>query len=509
MLILSTTTSSAIIQDIESDLNIVGSAHVAYFFFDFKDAGKQDARAFLSSVLVQLSSQSTPFFEILFESYSTHQRGLRQPSDSALIQCLEKMLEIPNNFPVYVIVDAIDECPVESGVQSPREKVLTLLEKLVKLCLPKLRLCITSRPDVDIRSVLEPLTSTSSRVSLHDEDGQKKDIADYISSVVYSDKTFMRWREKDKELVVKTLSDRAGGKYERCFPNLTPFLTLTVNRFRWTSCQFDVLRGCLPPNVSRVLEKLPDSLDETYERILQEIPKANRVHTYRLLQCLSVATRPLRVHELAEVLAIDFNTTGGIPQLNDDWRWKDQEQAVLTACSSLIVIVDSRDSRMVQFSHYSVKEYLASDRLAATKFDTPCFHHIRLESAHTIMAQACLGVLLRLEKPINNETVKRFPLADYAAKHFANHVEFGNVLSQITNGIYELLDEDKPHFAVWMSHISSSWWAERYSGTFNASPLYHVADLGFRSLVQHLVSERSQDVNIRGGIYGTPMHAAL
>ena len=146
--------------------------------------------------------------------------------------------------------------------------------------------------------------------------------------------------------------------------------------------------------MSRVLEELPETLDETYERILQEIPKVNRVHAHRLLQCLAVASRPLRVHELAEVLAVDFDAAGGIPKLNEDWRWKDQEQAMLTACSSLIAVVDIGDSRMVQFSHFTVKEFLASDRLAVIKVDILRYHHIRLEPAHTIMAQACLGVLL-------------------------------------------------------------------------------------------------------------------
>ena len=193
------------------------------------------------------------------------------------------------------------------------------------------------------------------------------------------------------------------------------------------------------------------------------------------------------MQELAEVLAVDFNAARGIPQLNEDWRWKDQEQAVLTACSSLIAVVNFRDTRIVQFSHYSVKEFLASDRLAAANVDILRYHHIRLEPAHTIMAQACVSALLRLAQPINSETMKRFPLSDYAAKHFADHAEFGNVVSQITNAIDELLDEDKPHFAAWMSHISSSWWAEK------ASPLCHVADLGFHGLAQHLVLKRPKD----------------
>ena len=224
MLILSTTTSSAIIQDIECSASN-RPARMAYFFFDFRDVRKQDARAFLSSVLVQLSSQSISFCNILVEFYSAHQRGSQQPSDSALLQCLKKMLEVQNEDPIFVIVDALDECPDTFGVQSPREKVLALVEELVGLNLPTLRLCITSRLNVDIQNVLEPLTSTSNRISLHDEDGQKKDIADYVSSVVFSDKKLISWREKDKELVVKTLSDRADGMYEHRSPCITLFLT--------------------------------------------------------------------------------------------------------------------------------------------------------------------------------------------------------------------------------------------------------------------------------------------
>jgi hypothetical protein len=91
----------------------------------------------------------------------------------------------------------------------------------------------------------------------------------------------------------------------------------------------------------------------------KKLPKANRVHTHRLLQCLAVGVRPLHVQELAEVLAIDFSVGKGIPKLYENLRWQDQEQAVLTACSSLIDVIDFRNSRMVQFSHYSVKEFLS------------------------------------------------------------------------------------------------------------------------------------------------------
>ena len=261
----------------------------------------------------------------------------------------------------------------------------------------------------------------------------------------------------------------------------------------------------------RVLGELPESLDETYERILSEIPKANRVHAHRLLQCLTVAIRPLLVEELAEILAVEFDPAEGTARLNEDLRWEDQEQAVLSACSSLIAVVDLPDSRVVQFSHFSVKEFLTSDRLATSMVDISRYHHIRLEPAHIVMAQACIAVLLRLELPIDKdkERIQKFPFANYAATHFANHADFGCVISHITDGIDSLLDENKPHFAAWISHISASWWAEKDSERSRASPLYYVTELGFYGLVQHLLLKRPQDMMTMGGVYGTPVHAAL
>ena len=184
---------------------------MAYFFFDFKDTRKQDARAFLSSVIVQLSNQSVSFCNIFVRFYSAHRHSSQQPGDRELTQCLENMLKVPMEQTIYFILDALDECPDTSGLLSSREEVLGLVEKLVGFHLPNLRLCVTSRPEIDIRNVLEPLTSTSNRISLHDEEGQKKDIADYVRSVAFSDRKMMKWRKSDKELVIETLSGRANG----------------------------------------------------------------------------------------------------------------------------------------------------------------------------------------------------------------------------------------------------------------------------------------------------------
>src|SRR5712675_3543284 len=187
-------------------------------------------------------------------------------------------------------------------------------------------------------------------------------------------------------------------------------IVITHRRFRWVFCQLQVLRHFFPPSVRRILDELPDSLDETYERVLREIKKANWGIAHRLMQCLVVAVRPIREEELAEVLAFDFNAEG-IPKLNPGWRWEDQEEAVMSACSSLVMIVKDGDSRIVQFSHFSVKEYLTSDRLAEPSKDL-LQYHILPSAAHTILAQACLGVLLGLGERVDREKVKSFPLPE-------------------------------------------------------------------------------------------------
>ena len=188
-----------------------GQASMAYFYFDFRDISKQHWHDLVPSLLIQLSALSGFHCDILSRYYSDHGDGARQPSDDSLTRCLKEMLTLPNQHPIYLIIDALDECSNTSGIPSPRDQVLRLLKELVDLQLPNLHICVTSRPEVDIRDVMEPLTSC--RVSLHDQSGQKTDIEDYVRSVVYSDlePIMRRWRKEDKELVIETLSDLADG----------------------------------------------------------------------------------------------------------------------------------------------------------------------------------------------------------------------------------------------------------------------------------------------------------
>ena len=290
------------------------------------------------------------------------------------------------------------------------------------------------------------------------------------------------------------------------------------NRFRWAFCQLETLRHCLPPSVRRTLDELPESLDETYERVLREIKKPNRDHARRLLQCLVVAIRPLRVKELAEVVAVDFGDAEGIPKLKVNWWWEDEEQALLTSCSSLIAIVDTGGSRVVQFSHFSVKEYLTSTRLATSSGDFSRYY-VDLEPAHTILAQACMSVLLQADDhPEQSDVAKSSPLAKYSAEHWVTHAQFQSVSSLLRKAMEYLLDPDKPYFMAWLRLHDIDNYSWRQSSSLDlhpvrlisgVTPLYYAALCGFQDLVEHLVINYPHHVNTCGGYFMTPLIAAL
>lgn len=200
--------SSAIIEDVE-DLRTAGLACVAYYYFDFRDSAKQNRCGLLCSLLEQLGAQSNPCYDILSRLYSTHAAGTRKATDARLAQCLKDVLKFPEQPTTYIFVDALDECPNFSGIPTPREKVLEFVADLAAMRIPNLRICVTSRPVMDIQSVLQPLASV--QVSLHEESGQQRDLLDYISNTVHSDIRMRRWRDWEKRLVVDTLSRKADG----------------------------------------------------------------------------------------------------------------------------------------------------------------------------------------------------------------------------------------------------------------------------------------------------------
>lgn len=182
---------------------------MVYYYFDFRDTDKQKLEGLLSSLLVQLASESDPCYEILSRLYTAHTCGVRVPNDIALMGCLKDMLE-QHRRATYIIIDAIDECPNTFGIPTPREKVLKSLESLINWRLPHLRICIASRPEVDIQDTLEPMKHL--QVSLHEENGQREDILKYVTEVVRTDKIMGKWSEEDRLLVIRILAKESDGR---------------------------------------------------------------------------------------------------------------------------------------------------------------------------------------------------------------------------------------------------------------------------------------------------------
>jgi hypothetical protein len=202
--------SSAIINDIKN-IRKERSALVAYHYFDYKDASKRHLRGLLASLLHQLSDDSDHCRHVLHELYKRCRDGSEQANDADLVVCLNTMVTISGQLPIFIIMDALDECPNTIGLPSARDEVLSFVEDLVGSNHSNLFICITSRPEQDIQTVLNPLTSSSCRVALHEERGQKEDINNYVRSVVHTDRAMRRWKEEDKEHVINVLTERAGG----------------------------------------------------------------------------------------------------------------------------------------------------------------------------------------------------------------------------------------------------------------------------------------------------------
>src|SRR5712691_4076651 len=234
------------------------------------------------------------------------------------------ILEDPKRAPVFLVVDALDECPISRGFLSPRAQVLKIVKDLIELKLPHLHFCITSRPEFDIREVLEPLESSS--VSLHEQEGQIEDIAHYVRSVVLSDVIMREWPKEEKQLAIDTLAKTSGGMYVIIVVVIHLAFSYDDFRFRWAFCQLETLRRCPLQKIPSALNQLPKTLDETYERTLQDIHEEKWEFAHRIFQLLAVSARPLHVQELAEIFAISIDEeTTGIPEFTPRRRPQDAE----------------------------------------------------------------------------------------------------------------------------------------------------------------------------------------
>ncbi|KAI0258301.1 ankyrin repeat-containing domain protein [Gloeopeniophorella convolvens] len=491
---------STVIKDLQDSLRSSRStAALAYFYCDFRDTTKQSYRAFLGSLLIDLSTQSDESEDILRRLYSKYKGGSQEaaaddpkpPEVDDLKRCLKEMLEIQSEATKYIIVDALDEMP-NYGVSSSREKTLELMSWLVDLRLSGLRLCVTSRPEDDIGQVLESLASH--QIALDEEKEHRKNITCLIRSIVETNRRMQRWSNTIKEEVISVLSEKADGM------------------FRYASYQLDVLCEVPMSAIQSTLKSLPTTLYESYESTLERISKEKRVYAHRLFQCLSFSTRPLYVEELAEVLAVSLDEE--VPTYHDDWRSNDAEGVVLSTCPGSFIQVINEDSdpdvdsdpdskeaprRIVQFAHFSVKEFLTSDQLANSKSEISRFH-VLPESSHAVLAKACLAILLRPDPAASPSTGP--DLETYATQSWDTHARFEDVPTSLLKAMKLLFDPTEPYFAAWARRREDTLWRP-------GTPLYFAALCGLPSIVEHILASGSHDIDAEGGYHRTAFFAAL
>jgi hypothetical protein len=269
-------------------------------------------------------------------------------------------------------------------------------------------------------------------------------------------------------------------------------------------CQLDRLRRCLSPRIRRALDELPETLDETYERTLLDIDDENWAYAHRLFQCIVVARRPLRVEELAEFLAFKYETGGGLT-FDGDWRPENPRDIVLSTCSSLVAVINVDGSLVIQFSHFSVKEYLTSSRITQGRMSR---YYIALEPAHLFVTQACLSILLQLDKHVTKKRIEELPLARYAGQYWAYNAEFGDVSIHTEDMIKRVFNPEYHHFAIW-TWIRETMSDESIESEGHSRPLHYAAQHGFHRVAEWLITTYSQDVNVLGYCNDwTPLHLA-
>jgi ankyrin repeat protein len=281
-------------------------------------------------------------------------------------------------------------------------------------------------------------------------------------------------------------------------------------------CQVDHICGRHPADLERALAELPETLDETYERTLRGIQEADWALAHRIYQFVAVASRPLHITELAELFAFDFDVRS-IPKFHKDWRIEDPADAVLSACSSLLFVDGGNHlGNAVQFSHFSVKEFLTSTRLAESTDAISRRYHISMIPAHTLVAQACLGILLHLDKDaITSDSLEDFPLAEYAAGHWVDHARFEDVSRNVEGEMKQLFDPSKSHLAVcvWICDPAVPTSRQEKRGEralpLPQSSLHYAASWGLHSIVEWLIIELSQNVRSRRSTdNASPLHLA-
>ncbi|KAH6667724.1 hypothetical protein B0J14DRAFT_170784 [Halenospora varia] len=473
---------STIIEHVKSLYESDSAVAIAYFYFDFNDTEKQRHEKYLRSLIEQFSVQSVKSMDALNILFARSQDGRQQPTTDALLSTLQHMLR--DFQQTFIILDVLDEC-------KEREELLGLLKNSMDWKVENLHVLATSRRERDIEETLAPLTTgqicTQSALV-------NADIHIHLCERLQNDPRLKKWPANVQREIEKTLMDGAHGM------------------FRWVVCQLDALRKCLKLNALRkALQLLPKTLDDTYTRILCSIDEEYRQDAFTILQWLVYSARPLRIEEVAEVVAVDidhlrFDAENRLPEPRD----------ILTICSSLVTTAAitakgnngvSCETEELRLAHFSVKEYLISDRVRAG----PASQYNIQICAEDRIAQTCLIYLLQFKRSIllTLNDIDNFPLARYAAEQWTRHTRAATEEADRVNQLsMQLFVSERDAYINWIRLFDSDkpWTGVNMTKSIRdvASPLYYASLEGLLKSVVRLLEEGA-DINAWGGRYGNAL----
>ncbi|KAF2678771.1 hypothetical protein K458DRAFT_435608 [Lentithecium fluviatile CBS 122367] len=474
--------SSTIIENLRS----LSIQPLLYFYFDFNHTKKQTLRGVVCSLISQLYYTCNSAQEPLNALFSSYKDKNTQPSCESLCKVLREMIEKTEE--IWIVLDAIDECVERKG--SPTEGLLLWIRDLVKLEQKNVHCLVTSRPEQDIQSEMSNLVSEKNRISIQ-SDLVNDDILAYICARVREGEGLKRWR--DREDVQKEIEEELAHKAN--------------GMFRWVRCQIDALEVCLDyPTLRTALDSLPKTLDETYARILNTIPDSHKQPALRILQFLTFSERPLRIEEAVDALAVNVDKS---PHFSPKNRMPDPQE-ITRYCSSLVTVVsvkgkDDLEHVQLQLAHFSVKEYLTSDRLHSSTA-----HGLREAAARLSIARVCLSYLLQFDRLVSLEKIRKgFPFAEYSAMFWMSNARVAACESKLMDLVERLFCYQESSYSIcyslyrpdelWHNHISYR--------SKPASPLYYAAFGGLRESVR-LLLDKDTDINAQGGYYGNALQAA-
>ncbi|KAI0379596.1 hypothetical protein F5Y04DRAFT_290200 [Hypomontagnella monticulosa] len=453
---------------------------VAYFYFDFSNSEKRNHDKMIRSLLKQLSQQLQRPSEPMESLFSSCTNGSRQPTFEALQVTLKQMIQ--EFTQVFIILDALDEC-------DNREALVGVINEIVGWNLQELHILSTSRME---RDTADELDITEEQKVCIRSGLIEEDIRAYIYARLQTDKKLQRWQ--------KNIEDQDTILIE----------VLGANRFRWVACQLDALRKCFSRReLLKALESLPRTLEETYDRILCSIDEDRYEIALRILQWLSYSIRPLRLEELADVVAVNVKSD---PRFDPELRFSEPRD-MLTICSSLVTLSTNAEdgsggeaAEQIRLAHLSVREYLISDRILVGK---AARYSVQDVSAHDSISQICLAYILQFDDPKlhRGAIVERFPLANYAARHWPRHVRASGKESDGVVLLVMELFSSRGVFINWVRLSKSKATLLASTNIYSdAAPLNYAVVVGLKELVRRLLE--GVDLNKYCMLYESALLAA-